>query len=460
MQTRRDFIIQLAMASLPIQIVDCFNFAVSAFADNPCNLDQTKLDALTTCSVIGTPSTDPGSGISGSAGVETIVFDDSEGTTIDISDSDSINPADPNYQLAVQILSQGQVPLTLGTTFDYLAILLGVLADLLSEGAATPAVLAWLNAENIGRAGIVFGSASIALHALGKDPPRSDTNVASVFQIRGGTAPAVATPQGNTLQALSTYCFQLSGALAFLIATKERIETLTAAKNFGGNLVAQFSALNTNSRTCGLLLSELATSSKQLASYLQAAGTQSAASETQANSSSVASAPQASIATGDVKASTPSVTMAPQATASAGDVKAAELAASSTIRSLTTLTSLYAQMRPQLQAEFNAGPNALSRLDTAASAVAQSVDQAQLVATTNGAPLLTQLTSQFQDVASQSMQAVAYLDFLVVKTSSVTILTGTTTKTGAVGSGGTSSGGASSSGITKPLKGELPCTKC
>ena len=60
MQTRRNFIFQLAITS----VLACFNPVSSVFADG-CNLDQATVDSESRCQQLGTPSPDPGQNVNG-----------------------------------------------------------------------------------------------------------------------------------------------------------------------------------------------------------------------------------------------------------------------------------------------------------------------------------------------------------------------------------------------------------
>jgi hypothetical protein len=444
MQTRRTFVTRVTSVLLAAASGKFSRLLSFAFADG-CNLNQITVDALTKCQVIGITSTDPG----GSLNIE---FDDSEGETIIVNvgqgngqDSNgavqgtgqSVNAGDPNYAAAVALLSNGQVPAGLAVSLDFLSVLLGVLAELTSEGAATPFLLALF-----GKTSIVAGTAAITAHALGSDPPRSDTNIVNIFHARELNLAPAPTAQEVALQAFMGLCFQLSNGLTFLIATKERIEALIAAKSFGVELVAQLNALNQNAAACAPVLQGMATQSRQVASDLLAllSSTSAAAAETPMKPGP--SSPMPVI-------TQPPVSIAPAGVATNPALSSPAL----TIDRQQIMLGLYQPIRQQLQVQFQPGPNTLDRLDLTANAIANAIGQVQLAASTDS-PLLTQASNQFKDVATASDQMQTYLQTLATDLSKVNITSGQSST-----SGGTDTGSTPTT-PTKPLKGESPCTKC
>jgi hypothetical protein len=303
------------------------------------------------------------------------------------------------------------------------------LADFLSDGGAAP-VIAWLNSENLTEAAHACETLAEVMKALGEDPPRSDTDVAMVYQLSAVNNPSNLSVQQAALKRVTNLCIQGNGAFIFLTATKERIEALTGAKDFGGRLVTQVSALNANAKTCALILSELNSTIQTLVSYVNTSVNQLAANASIKSSGSVTPAPR--------------LVFHPQ----------------------LTLNSVYAQIRPQLQTTYNAGPNQLSRFDSAAATLAVAVSRSQLVSATGGTPALQQLSNQLNAVAVQSQNLVGYLDSIAQKASSVKV-SSSTASTGGNGQGATTttSGGTTGSDNgthtdpTKPIKGSS-CTSC
>jgi hypothetical protein len=383
-----------------------------ARADNPCdNVSEAP------CLQIGAPSA-PGAGfdpLDANDGSITIVFDDSEAEIIvpDVT-AQSIAPGDPNFQAAVFILSNGNTAITLGDSYGSISFW----CDLIGVIAFTAGWEWWLGSAAIWAAmGVIAGGVDRVFKYFGADPPRSDANVVNVYRPRNATISLHSTsPLNPPMQAFAAQSFELSNAMAVLIATKERIEWLIKGKSYGTPLVSQIHALSQNAGYCFELVGGLVTDCRQIAVDLRI--------------NTIPSAPGGTGGTTIGKAASIPKT--------ASDWQQA-------------VANINQSGRLLLQAQLNPGPISLQRYDATAAILASLFGRATFNPT-NEAQLAAQMASVFDNCASAATQMQTYLTSLQGAISKISFVGGVPPTSEPTPTPTPSP--------TRTLKGESPCTTC